>query len=193
MSRRNLLAALAAVMVAAVVLTVAAVVNHDGGSPSERDLSAGAGDTRGRGASVPGYSGDGVVSDPGLKGAPPAAVLPSAEPPPGVDTPASPPAAAGGHQSRTIAIADAHINRSGRLVLGYYVGIPTCYGQLGDIRIEQRGHAVTVTLRSAPDPASSDIPCIDIAVARKAVIRLDRPLGGRTLIDGSTGQPVKVG
>jgi hypothetical protein len=193
MSRRNLLAAVAAVMVAAVVLTVAAVVSHDGGSPSERDLSAGAGDTRARGASVPGYSGDGVASDPGLKGTALGAVLPSAEPPPGVDTPISPPAAGGRRQARTIAIADAHINPSGRLVVGYYVGLPTCYGQLGDIRIEQSGHSVTVTLSSAPDPAPSDTPCIDIAVARKAVIQLDRRLGGRTLIDGSTGEPVKVG
>ncbi len=180
-------------MVASVVLTIAAVVDHDGGSPSERDLSAGAGDTGGGGAWVPGNSGDGVAPDPGPKGAAPADVVPSAEPPPDGDTPVSPPAAGGRNQARTIAIADAHINASGRLVLGYYVGVPTCYGQLGDMRIEQRGHSVTVTLRSAPDPAPSDIPCIDIAMAKKAVIQLDQPLGGRALIDGSTGEPVKVG
>jgi hypothetical protein len=178
-------------MVAAVVLTIAAVANRDSGTPSERDLSVGAGDSGGGGASVPGYSGDGVASDPGPKGSTPPDAVPSAEPPVG-DTPVSLPAAGGRHQARTIAIADARINGAGRLVLGYYVGVPTCYGQLGDIRIEQRGHSVTVTLESAPDPVPSDTPCIDIAMAKRAVIQLDQPLGARTLIDGSTGEPVNV-
>ncbi len=162
MSRRNRLAAVAAVTVAAVVATITLVVERESGSRSpDGDLSAGTGAGTGNGGSEPRHAG----SD-----------------------------SSGSRAGRsTIAIARASLDSAGQLVLVYFVGMPGCYGQLGRTVIEQHPSSVTVTLVSGPEPTASDTPCMDVAMARRTGIELDRPLAGRILIDGSTGHPVTVG
>jgi hypothetical protein len=99
-----------------------------------------------------------------------------------------------GHQQpNTFAIADAHVDAQGRLVLGYFVGLPSCYAQLDHVETVQAAAKITVTLAQGPEPrVAVGIACPDIAMAKSVRTTLTSPLGGRSLVDGSTGSTVPV-
>ncbi len=73
--------------------------------------------------------------------------------------------------------------------LRFYAGVETCYG-LDEIVVDETEADVTVTLLVGSLPGA-DV-CIEIAEAVKTRVDLSAPLGGRTLLDGSTGQPIPV-
>jgi hypothetical protein len=210
MMRKNLLAAIAALAVMAVVVAIALLASRGSEAPSRTVSQLPAGDsgsdatepgdqptrsgwndqatdpsgTRG-GSTVPGYPGQIGGGSSGWPGS-----APSTDPG-GPMLPVHP--GNGGQQPNTIAIADAHLDAQGHLVLGYFVGLPGCYAQLDHVDLVETAAKVTVTLVLGPDPqVPADTACPDIAMGKSAQVTLTSPLGGRTVVDGSTGDPVPV-
>jgi hypothetical protein len=208
MMRKNLLAAIAALAVMALVVAIAALASRGSDAPAQtvsepaaRDSGSAAterGDqptgsgwtddeatdpsgTRG-GSTVPGYPGQNGAGSNGWPGN----VAPG-----GPMLPVNP---GGGHQQvNTMAISVAHIDAQGRLVLGYSVGLPSCSPQLDHVDVVQTVAKVTVTLVQGTDPqVPSGTACPDIAMAKSTRVTLTSPLGGRTVVDGSTGHTVPV-
>ncbi len=205
--RKNLLAAVAALAVMAVVVAIAVLASRGSDAPSQTVSEPAAGDwgsaatepgnqptrsgwtdeatdpsgTRG-GSTVPGYPGQNGAGSSGW---------PGNVDPGGPMLPVDP--GSGHQQFNTMTIADAHIDAQGRLVLGYYVGLPSCSPQLDHVDVVQTVHRVTVTLVQGTDPQiPSGIACPDIAMAKSTRVTLTSPLGGRTVVDGSTGDTVPV-
>ncbi|MEP6527570.1 MAG: hypothetical protein ABJA86_10435 [Nocardioidaceae bacterium] len=207
MMRKNLLAAIAALAVMAVVVAIAVLASRGSDAPAQTVSEPPAGDsgsagtepgdqptgsgwtdeatdpsgTRG-GSTVPGYPGQNGAGSNGWPG--------NADP----GGPMLPVDPGSGHQQfNTMAIADAHIDAQGRLVLTYYVGLPSCSPQLDHVDVVQTVAKVTVTLVQGTDPqVPSGIACPDIAMAKSTRVTLTSPLGGRTVVDGSTGDTVPV-
>ncbi|MDQ3294870.1 MAG: hypothetical protein M3527_10560, partial [Actinomycetota bacterium] len=73
--------------------------------------------------------------------------------------------------------------------LRFTTGVAECYG-LDRVQIEETAEAVTVTLFTGGRPGA-DV-CIEIAESVATKVTLPAPLGARTLVDGSTGEPVAV-
>jgi hypothetical protein len=209
MMRKNLLAAIAALAVMALVVAIAVLASRGSDLPTQTVSEPPAGDsgsaatepgdqptgsgwiddeatdpsgTRG-GSTVPGYPGQNGAGSNGWPG--------NADPG-GPMLPVNP---GGGYQQlNTMAIAVAHIDAQGRLVLGYSVGLPSCSPQLDHVDVVQTVAKVTVTLVQGTDPqVPSGTACPDIAMAKSTRVTLTSPLSGRTLVDGSTGDTVPVG
>ncbi|HYW77625.1 MAG TPA: hypothetical protein VFA48_13565 [Gammaproteobacteria bacterium] len=103
---------------------------------------------------------------------------------------ASPPATS---RPATYAIAAAVLITSDTLKLRYNTGYIPCYGKLVNVMVKQDAWHVTITLqRVYPQPYDSRRLCPQYLVAKWITVRLDRPLGNRTVIDGSTGKKVDV-
>jgi hypothetical protein len=209
MMRKNLLAAIAALAVMAVVVAIAVLASRGSDAPVQTASEPPAGDsgsvatepgdqptgsgwtddeatdpsgTRG-GSTVPGYPGQNGAGSSGW---------PGNVDPGGPMLPTDP---GNGHQLfNTLAIAHAHIDAQDRLVLGYYVGLPSCSPQLDHVDVVETVAKVTVTLvQGAAPQVPSGTACPDIAMAKSTRVTLTSPLGGRTLVDGSTGDTVPVG
>lgn len=74
----------------------------------------------------------------------------------------------------------------------YRTGAEPC-AALGHIEIDATADQVTITLLEGYLPDNGQAPtCIEIAEEVSVPIPLDGPLDGRTLLDGTTGQPVPV-
>jgi hypothetical protein len=73
--------------------------------------------------------------------------------------------------------------------LRFYAGVEACYG-LEAVEVVEESESVTVTVLVGSRPTAE--ACIDIAEAVATRIDLGSPLGGRPLLDGSTGQAVPV-
>ncbi len=69
-----------------------------------------------------------------------------------------------------------------------------CYGKLGHVEVEQDKNAVTITLHRIPPKKSGQaMMCSHMIQLKPVEVKLDRPLGKRKVIDGSTGKQVKLG
>jgi hypothetical protein len=77
-----------------------------------------------------------------------------------------------------------------RLRIYYATGLPSCYGHIQHPQVDQGASAVTVTIRLKPVRSTKMQVCPDIAVIKSVVVALAAPLGGRTVIDGNTGQQI---
>jgi hypothetical protein len=176
MTRKNLLAAMAALAVMALVVAIVLVASRGSDEPpsTENELPAGHSDNRQTqpdpGDQPTGSGWNDQATDPsGVHGG---NVLPS---------------------YHTIAIANAHLDAQGRLVIGYFVGLTGCYAQLDHVDTAETPANVTVTLVQGPDPQqTAGVACPDIAMSKSVRVALSAPLGQRTLIDGSTGHRVRV-
>ena len=84
-------------------------------------------------------------------------------------------------QSRFTAVLRSQDDRS--LDVTFWGGVASCYAY--EVRTEEDPQRVRVWLVERRPP--SDKPCIDLAEERHATVRLERPLGQRTVQDGDTG------
>jgi hypothetical protein len=197
MMRRNLLAALAALAVMAMVVAIALVASRGSDAPvrTENQLPAGgpASTEPDPGDQPTGSAPSDVVTDPAA-GARGGASVPGYT----GSAPSTTPRGSGhtGNSYQlpgTFAISDAHVDAKGRLVLGYFVGLPSCYAQLDHVETVQTATKVTVTLVQGPEPqVAVGVACPDIAMAKSVRLTLTSPLGGRSLVDGSNGNTVRV-
>ena len=93
----------------------------------------------------------------------------------------------------TYAIAGAALIAPDTLKLRYDSGYIPCYGKLGNVTVKQDTRHVTITLqRVYPQPYDPRRLCPRYLVAKWVTVRLDAPLGNRTVIDGSNGKKVDV-
>ena len=81
-----------------------------------------------------------------------------------------------------------------RLAINYTIGVPECYGEIGEPAVEETTRSVTVTLTRIPPKQNENVACIEIALLKTVDIELSSPLGDRLVRDGSfDGAPVKTG
>ena len=206
-------AAGAAVAVAALVGVVAVSAGSPGSGEADDTASTGSassdtantGDTgtsdRGTASSDarnPAPSGVGVSGDTGTAVAPPATSRP-ARPPQQPQARPQPSVVAPRVQAPRpdlplgLAIQSYEVVAPDRLSVRYATGLPECYGALDRAYVSESGDRVLVTLRVRPVEQPSNEPCPDIAMIEDTLVRLDQPLGDRTVVDGATGQAVRRG
>jgi hypothetical protein len=80
-----------------------------------------------------------------------------------------------------------------RLQVTYTLPTP-CSPGLREPRVTERPDEVVVTLeRRPPRPGDEAVFCSQVLTDKTVAVTLERPLGDRTLIDGSSGREVPVG
>lgn len=168
MTRRWILPAVAAVAVLAVVVVVAAL--------ELREAGGGTGGSSGPRPTAPASSGP---PDP----TPSASLDPTGGPTifPGPDGKRK--------LSETLPLDGYHVSGGNRLDLIYTTGVPECYGRAGRPEVVETARSVTVTVpRELPEggPAGA---CVDQAVIDSVRVRLERPVGDRSVLDGAQGRP----
>lgn len=109
-----------------------------------------------------------------------------------VNTPAS--AGPASHmRARTYAIAGARLIKPDTLRISYHAGYVPCYGKLGEVEVRQNTKTVTITLhRVYPQPYKPDQACPQFLAIKWTTVKLNAPLGGRSLIDGANGRAVSL-
>ncbi|WP_020573333.1 hypothetical protein [Actinopolymorpha alba] len=109
--------------------------------------------------------------------------------------PGMPPAAPpdDGTWSPLIPISAVTGAKSGQtLTVSYTLSTP-CAPGLREAKVDQRADAVTISLhRRKPQPSDQKLSCVQVIQDKSTTVRLDRPLGDRTVVDGSSGKVVKV-
>jgi hypothetical protein len=79
----------------------------------------------------------------------------------------------------------AVVSDDGRtLTIFFWSGVEPCY-VLDHVDVDEGAGAVTVTLFEGHDASAGDVACIEIAVLKKVVVRLDEPVGDRRVVDGA--------
>lgn len=111
-----------------------------------------------------------------------------------VDTPApgtptagpSPAVPKGGTlKPRKIAWTSAEPEADGRTIrILWTSGVEPCH-TLDRVDVAETAKTVTITLYEGPLRASPDVACIEIAIEKVTEVRLDKPLGGRKIVDGA--------
>ncbi len=71
-----------------------------------------------------------------------------------------------------------------KLRIEFYGGVEECEG-LDRVEVEEMPKAVTVTLYVGRVPEAE--VCIEIAVLKSVIVRVDAPINGREIIDGAAG------
>jgi hypothetical protein len=143
-------------------------------------------------------SGHGVSGDTGTAVAPPATTQPAVPPQQPQHRPQSSVVAPRAQAPRPdlplgLAIQSYEVVAPDRLSVRYATGLPECYGALDRAYVSESGDRVLVTLRVRPVAHASNEPCPDIALVKDTLVGLDRPLGDRAVVDGSSGQAVRRG
>jgi hypothetical protein len=90
------------------------------------------------------------------------------------------------------AIDRVTVRDDGTLEVAFWNGVEPCY-ELARVDVTQTDTTVTITLWTGSRPEAQAMVCIELAQSFATLVSLDAPLGDRTLIDGSTGQPAPLG
>lgn len=72
----------------------------------------------------------------------------------------------------------------GSVRITYWSGVEPC-NVLDHVDVEYSKSKITITLYEGHDPEAGDVACIELAVQKVVSIPLERPLGGRKLVDGA--------
>ena len=141
---------------------------------------------------------DPVVTDPGncgekVSGTGPEATV-SYTPCPGDEPPApSDPYDGAQKVEPTPGMSDAYPRAFDKAVVGddgksvtifFWSGVEPCY-VLDHVDVDYGPSAITVTLFEGHDASAGDVACIEIALIKKVVIKLDEPVGDRPIVDGA--------
>lgn len=93
----------------------------------------------------------------------------------------------------TYAIEGATLVTPNTLKIRYSARYVPCYGKLGNVYVNQDIERVTITLQHVyPQPFSEHRLCPHYILLEWTTVKLDKPLGDRTVIDGSNGKTVHV-
>ena len=123
-------------------------------------------------------TGGGVPGDPGSSEEPPGI-------PPGQPSPVPVPKQTNRYG---VPIESYYLLDPRTLLLRYTIGVPECYGTIAEPKVGETPGSVTVTLtRVPPPPLDEHVACIEIALLKTVKIRIDAPLAGRAVLDGSFG------
>lgn len=92
----------------------------------------------------------------------------------------------------TVQISKAEFAKSSERKLRVHYSLPSpCSYSVGDTEVDERADAVVVTLHREP-PADEGAICAEVVVEENTPVELSEPLGERPLVDGATGEVVKV-
>jgi len=79
----------------------------------------------------------------------------------------------------------ATVNDDGTgVTIDFVSGVEPC-AVLDRVDVGYGADAVTITLFEGRDPNAGDVACIEIAVFKRVIVRLDEPLGDREIVDGA--------
>jgi hypothetical protein len=70
------------------------------------------------------------------------------------------------------------------VTIDFVSGVEPCY-VLDHIDVVETDDTVTITLYEGSDASTGQAVCIEIGVFKRAIITLDAPLAGRTIVDGA--------
>jgi hypothetical protein len=70
------------------------------------------------------------------------------------------------------------------LTINYISGVEPCY-VLDHIDVEYSAKKITITLFEGHTPGEEDTPCIELAVYKATVLKVDEPIDGRKIVDGA--------
>ena len=70
----------------------------------------------------------------------------------------------------------------------FWSGVEPC-SVLDHVTVEETRSEVRITLYEGTEPDAVGQPCIAVAVRKAVDVRLSRPLGGRTVVDGAESPP----
>jgi hypothetical protein len=76
-------------------------------------------------------------------------------------------------------------SRGSEVTLVYWSGVEPC-NVLDHVDVEETQETVTITLHEGHDPDAEDVACIELAVEKQTTVTLERPVGGRKLLDGAS-------
>lgn len=85
---------------------------------------------------------------------------------------------------RPVAWRKAEAVDSRTVRVSFSSGVEPCY-VLDHVTVDYGASEVTITLYQGSDPQAEHTACIQIAVEKVTDVRLDQPLGGRTIVDGA--------
>ena len=110
--------------------------------------------------------------------------------PPIGTTPSGPPTV---YRPPAYAITDAKLAKPDTLEVSYQAGYVPCNGKLGKVEVRETPDHVSITLhRVYPRPPNPRRPCPQYLAIKWTTVKLDQPLGKRTVVDGSTGKTITV-
>ena len=66
----------------------------------------------------------------------------------------------------------------------YWSGVEPC-NVLDHVEVRYGGDQIVVTLYEGHDPAQADVACIEIALLKAVVVKLEEPVDGRKIVDGA--------
>lgn len=66
----------------------------------------------------------------------------------------------------------------------FWSGVEPCY-VLDHVDVEYGAGSIAITLFEGHDASAGDVACIEIALLKKVVVRLDQPVGDRRIVDGA--------
>jgi len=75
------------------------------------------------------------------------------------------------------------------LEVRFYNGVEPCYG-VDHATATEAADAVTIEVGVGSNPDAGDVACVEMAELQAVRVTLAAPLGARTVIDATTGQPV---
>jgi len=70
------------------------------------------------------------------------------------------------------------------LTIFFWGGVEPCY-VLDHVDVDGDADSITVTLFEGHDASGGDVACIEIALLKKVVVKLDTPVGDRRIVDGA--------
>ena len=86
---------------------------------------------------------------------------------------------------RRVAWEKARQTSSGRaLRVTYWSGVEPC-NVLDHVEVDYAQKEIAVTLFEGHDPEAGDVACIEIALQKAVVVKLDEPVDGRKVVDGA--------
>ena len=86
---------------------------------------------------------------------------------------------------RQVAWERARQTSSGRaLRVTYWSGVEPC-NVLDHVNVDYSSTEITVTLFEGHDPEAGDVACIEIALMKAVVVKLDQAVDGRKIVDGA--------
>ena len=86
---------------------------------------------------------------------------------------------------RPVGWEKARQTSSGRaLRVTYWSGVEPC-NVLDHVEVDYAQKEIAVTLFEGHDPEAGDVACIEIALQKAVVVKLDEPVDGRKIVDGA--------
>ncbi|MCK2214616.1 hypothetical protein MF672_012555 [Actinomadura sp. ATCC 31491] len=76
------------------------------------------------------------------------------------------------------------VSKGRKVQLTWWSGVAPCT-VLDRVKVKETSRKVTITLYEGASPKAKNVSCIMIAIQKTTTVKLKKPLGKRTLVDGA--------